>query len=165
MNNDNQEFYTVRGYELLEQGKKDKKMLTSAMEDYLEMIYRHSSQDGYIRINLLSELLNVKPSSATKMVQKLASLGLLDYKKYDIILLTEKGKLIGEYLLRRHSIIEKFLKNIGVKENILAQTELIEHNVKDNTLNSIHLLNSVFEDHPAILKKYIDYKNKKINDL
>lgn len=154
----NREFYTVRGYELLEQ---EKRLLTYAMEDYLEMIYRHSLQDGYIRINVLSELLNVKPSSATKMVQKLTAMDLLDYKKYGIILLTNKGKKIGEFLLKRHNIIEKFLKTIGVKENILVQTELIEHNVSNSTLNSINILNTFFENNPDILEKFIYFKNEK----
>ena len=82
---DNKKFHTVRGYQILDQNKK---LLTSGMEDYLEMIYRNSLVDGYMRINTLSELLNVQASSTTKMVQKLTTLGLLDYKKYGIIFLT-----------------------------------------------------------------------------
>lgn len=78
-------FHTVRGYQLLMQNKN---LLTSSMEDYLEMIYRNSLTEGYVRINTISELLNVAAPSATKMVQKLSKLGLLQYKKYGIILLT-----------------------------------------------------------------------------
>ena len=66
-------FHTVRGYQLLEQKKRT---LTPAMEDYLEMIYRSSLKDGYIRISTLSALLNVRAPSATKMVQKLTALDL-----------------------------------------------------------------------------------------
>ena len=98
-------FHTVRGYQLLEQNKK---ILTSAMEDYLEMIYRYSLTEGYVRINTISELLNVQASSATKMVQKLSQLGLVDYKKYGIISLTETGSEIGKFLLERHQTIEYF---------------------------------------------------------
>jgi DtxR family Mn-dependent transcriptional regulator len=89
------------------------------MEDYLEMIYRNSLTDGYMRINTISELLNVSAPSATKMVQKLTKLGLLDYKKYGIIFLTENGREIGKFLLDRHNLIEAFLKNLGVTDNIL----------------------------------------------
>jgi Mn-dependent DtxR family transcriptional regulator len=39
----------------------------------------------------LPELLNVAAPSATKMVQKIIKLGLLNYKKYGIISLTENG--------------------------------------------------------------------------
>ena len=141
-------FHTVRGYQLLEQ---EKKLLTSAMEDYLEMISRNIREEGYMRINILSELLNVKPSSATKMVQKLTDLGLLDYKKYGIIFLTGKG-------LNRHNIIEEFLKKIGIKENLLIETELIEHNVSANTLKNIKLLNTFLEMHPEVVKEFEEFK-------
>lgn len=144
-------FHTVRGYQLLEQNKK---LLTPAMEDYLEMIYRSSLVEGYMRINTLSELLNVAAPSATKMVQKLSVLGLLDYKKYGIIFLTENGKEIGKYLLQRHNIIELFLKNLGVKVDILIETELIEHTISAATLQKINIYNKFLEQNPDIIIKY-----------
>lgn len=149
------EFHTVRGYQLL---KQEEKLLTSAMEDYLEMIYRNIQKERYMRINTLSELLNVKPSSATKMVQKLTELGLLDYKKYGIIFLTESGRELGKFLLERHNIIEKFLESMGIDENLLIETELIEHNVSANTLKSIDQLNKFFEAHPEVLKEFEKFK-------
>jgi DtxR family transcriptional regulator, Mn-dependent transcriptional regulator len=152
--NNNEEFHTVRGYQLLEQNRKS---LTSAMEDYLEMIYRNSLKEGYMRINMLSELLNVQASSATKMVQKLTSLELLDYKKYGIIFLTESGREIGKYLLARHNIIETFLMLLGVEKGILIETELIEHNISTSTLHKISLLNKFFEGNTEIKKKFDDY--------
>ena len=79
---DNSKFHTVRGYQLMEQNKK---LLTPSMEDYLEMIYRNSLSEGFLRITTLSELLNVSAPSATNMVQKLSLAGLLDYKKHGIV--------------------------------------------------------------------------------
>lgn len=149
-----QKFYTVRGYQLLEQNKK---LLTPAMEDYLEMIYRNSLVEGYMRINILSELLNVQAPSATKMVQKLSKLGLLDYKKYGIIFLTENGREIGKFLLHRHNIIETFLKNLGVKESLLIETELIEHSISANTLNRIKIFNEFIEKDPALLQNFQEF--------
>lgn len=149
-----QDFHTVRGYQLL---NKENRLLTPAMEDYLEMIYRKSMQQGYIRINALSEFLNVAPSSSTKMVQKLARLRLLDYRKYGIVMLTEKGRDLGEFLLQRHNIIERFLETIGIDGSILAETELIEHNVGKNTLQRIDILNRFFENNPDVLHRLKDY--------
>ena len=143
-------FHTVRGYQLLEQNKR---LLTSAMEDYLEMVYRNSLAEGYMRINTLSELLNVAAPSATKMVQKLTALGMLYYKKYGIIFLTENGSEIGKYLLQRHNIIEEFLKNIGVKEDVLTETELMEHTISAATLQKITVFNKFLAQNPAILKE------------
>lgn len=151
-----QKFHTVRGYQLLQQNKN---LLTSGMEDYLEMVYRNSLKEGYLRISKLAELLNVQASSATKMVQKLTRLGLLRYQKYGIIQLTESGKEIGEFLLSRHKIIEKFLKLLGADEEVLVETELIEHNISVDTLQNIDLLNKFMEEEPEFKEKFDKYKN------
>lgn len=148
-------FHTVRGYQLL---KKNEKFLTPAMEDYLEMIYRNSLIEGYMRINTISELLNVAASSATNMIQKLGRLGLINYKKYGIIFLTENGREVGQFLLKRHEIIEDFLIHLGVKENSLIETELIEHNVSTTTLEKIHLFNEFLKQNPDFLEKYEQFQ-------
>lgn len=153
----NNEFHTVRGYQLLEQNKSE---LTSAMEDYLEMIYRNSIKEGYIRINTLAELLNVKAASASRMVQKLGTLGLLIYKKYGIIMLSESGKEIGEYLLKRHHIIEDFLKLLGCEDDLLQQTELMEHNLNSKTVHKMNIFNTFFSDHEDILERLREYQKK-----
>lgn len=149
------EFHTVRGYELL---KQNKKLLTSSMEDYLEMIYRNSLSEGFMRMNTLAGLLNVRASSASKMVQKLGELGFMKYEKYGILKLTPKGESIGKYLLTRHNVIETFLKTIGVTENLLGETELIEHNISIETLKNINLLNKFLSRHPEVLVWFEEYK-------
>jgi DtxR family Mn-dependent transcriptional regulator len=149
------DYHTVRGYEIL--GKR-KDVLSHSMEDYLEMIYRNSQDEGYVRINSLAEALNVQAPSATKMVQKLGKLGLLHYERYGIVRLTEEGKRLGAYLLKRHEIIERFLRIIGVEEKLLVNVELIEHNVTDGALEKIEILNSFFETEPDILKKFEEFK-------
>ena len=151
----NGEFHTVRGYEILDKGKK---LLTNSMEDYLEMIYRTSIEEGYTRINLLAEALNVQASSVTKMVQKLNKLGLIKYEKYGIIQLTDDGREIGIFLMKRHRTIEDFLRLIGLEENILLNTELIEHNVTSDALYKIEMLNSFFQNYPEVLEKYEEYR-------
>jgi len=151
----NNDFHTVRGYQLL---AREDKLLTPAMEDYLEMIYRNIQDEGYMRINALAELLNVRPSSATKMVQKLTQLAFLNYKKYGIIFLTERGKKYGKFLLDRHNIIEKFLKSIGIIDDLLIETELIEHNISANTLKNIDLLTRFLESNPKIIKEFEMFK-------
>ena len=151
----NNQFHTVRGYQLLEQNKS---VLTSAMEDYLEMIYRNSIKEGYIRINTLAELLNVKAASASRMVQKLGILGLLIYKKYGIILLSESGKEIGEYLLKRHHIIEDFLKLLGCEDDLLQQTELMEHNLNPKTVHKMNVFNAFLSEHEDILERLREYQ-------
>lgn len=89
MNRENA-YHTLKGYQLI-----DDAGLTPAMEDYLEMICRILQNGGQVRVLKLSEMLNVKPSSTSKMIRHLGDLGYLNAAKYGDILLTEKGKAAG----------------------------------------------------------------------
>ena len=137
MNNNGAPFYTVRGYALMRQ-KGD--ALTPSMEDYLEMIYRLAEDKGYARITDLAGALHVQSPSASRMVQKLAELEFVHYERYGVIELTEQGRAAGAYLLRRHRIIEAFLRLIGVDKGILEETEKIEHSISAQTLERISML-------------------------
>lgn len=150
-------FHTVRGYQLINQ---QEGQLTPAMEDYLEMVYRLCLQNNYARVGKLSEVLNVKPSSASKMIFKLVNLGYLQYDRYEVILLTEKGKEIGAYLLGRHDMVEQFLKLIG-NSNPLEEAELVEHSLSPSTVSAINTLLEFFERNPGIKKHYEDFKKMK----
>ncbi len=154
------EFHTVRGYQLLRQKNMT---LTPAMEDYLEMVFRSSEEQGYLRLNELAESLNVRASSASKMVQKLGEYGLIKYKKYGIIELTGTGKELGAYLLTRHNIIEKFLSTIGIEENLLKETELIEHNISANTQKHMEIFNRFFESYPEFSKQLRAFVNARLD--
>ena len=59
------EFYTLNGYRL-----KSNYFLTEAQEDYLEMIYRIYLEKKIVHIKDIANNLNVKNSSASKMVNK-----------------------------------------------------------------------------------------------
>ncbi len=145
------DFYTFTGYMKKEKG------LTAAMEDYIEMIYRLSMDKGFTRINDLSSSLNVQPPSATKAAQKLAELNLADYEKYGYITLNEEGKRLGEGLLRRHMMVEEFLRLLGVSDNILEEVEKIEHILDEETLKCISYFVSFIKENPEIEDKYILY--------
>lgn len=153
-NNINSDFRTVRGYQLANQKQGQ---LTPAMEDYLEMAFRLCIEHNYARIGQLSELLNVKPSSASKMISKLANLGYLKYDRYEMIQITEIGSEIGKYLLKRHDTVEYFLKLIG-SLNPLEETELIEHTLSPSTVTALAVLNEFFISNADITQKFIDYK-------
>lgn len=147
MNSGEDKFYTVRGYELMHGEASD---LTSSMEDYLEMVFRLSELKGYARMSNLAQALNVQPSSASAMVQKLAEAGYLEYRRYGMIELTVPGRELGRYLLYRHRIIEEFLSLIGVSAELLAETEKIEHNVSHNTVERIRRLITFFTEKPEL---------------
>lgn len=125
-------FHTQKGYELA-----DESQLTAAMEDYLEMICRLSGEGGYTRISPLSRELQVKPSSASKMVDHLKELGLVRAEKYGCVTPTDKGRAMGRYLLYRHDLLNRFLCAINGTGGELEQVERIEHFIDERTVRNI----------------------------
>jgi len=140
------DFYTFSEYM-----KKEDNSLTASMEDYLEMIYRLSQNTGFTRIHELSHALNVQPPSATNMVKKLSELKLLKYEKYGVVILETDGKILGDSLLKRHNIIEEFLRVIGASEGeILEQTEKIEHTMSSSTIKCLENYINFIKINPEI---------------
>lgn len=134
------------------------KKVTASMEDYIEMIYRLSKENGFARIHELASKLNVKPSSVTKMVQKLSELGYLKYEKYGVIVLKNKGYKLGKILLERHNTVEKLLKILKINDSdILKETEKIEHTLNDNTYKCISKFVMLVENNNE-LEKYLHDK-------
>lgn len=151
------DFYTIRGYNMK---NAEEKLLTPSMEDYLEMIYRICKDQDYIRISQLAKKLNVQPSSATKIVQKLRKLSMVKYEKYGIIQLTDEGEKLGEFLLKRHNILYEFLNNIGTEDSKLEDTEMIEHVISLSTLRNIYILNEFISRNPDILDRFKKFKSE-----
>jgi Mn-dependent DtxR family transcriptional regulator len=150
------EFFTFREYM-----KKDQDTLSASAEDYVEMIYRLSRKSGFTRTNDLASALNVQPPSVTKMVQKLSDLKLIKYEKYGVIMLEDNGLKIGEMLLMRHNIIEEFLSLFNITNNLLEETEKIEHTVNNEILLGMKDLTVFFSENPDILEKFNKYRDGK----
>jgi Mn-dependent DtxR family transcriptional regulator len=150
------EFFTFREYM-----KKDDALLTASMEDYLEMIYRLSRKNGFTRINDLSAALNVQPPSATRMVQKLADVGVVNYERYGMIQLSKKGEEMGKALIERHRIIEDFLNMLGIAGDVLEETEKIEHTISNRTLSYLADFVEFFKNRPEIIHEFHIYRKTK----
>lgn len=128
-------FYTLKGYDLI--GPHE---VSPAMEDYLEMICRCGGNPGYVRINALAARLNVKPSSASKMVAKLREQGFVSFEPYGIVTPTEKGWGLGSYLLHRHEVLQRFFCLVNRSENELRLVEQIEHFIGPDTIGNMEAL-------------------------
>jgi len=124
-------------------------LATPSMEDYLEKIYGLIKGKGYARVSDIATELNLQPSSVTKMVQKLAEAGFINYERYRGLVLTEAGEQLGEAMKDRHAMLEQFLALIGVPEETLRKdVEGIEHHVSPATVQSLEELTTFFELNP-----------------
>ena len=87
--------------------------LTPAGEDYLMKIYELSDRGrDPVRIRDLSQALAVSPSSASRMASAMCSRGLVNFRRYGYITLTERGEATGAYLRRRLAVAEEFFGDL-----------------------------------------------------
>lgn len=126
------DFRTLNGYRCTENNK-----ITPSMEDYLEMITRMSADGAPVRVGELARRLHVTPSSATKMITHLGESGCVYAERYGYITLTEYGRNMGAFLVRRHEIIHRFFCLLNGTGCELTQTEKVEHFIEPHTLASM----------------------------
>ena len=84
-------------------------MNSQSEEDYLKSIYHLEMDYDSISTNSVADYLNMKPSSVTDMLKKLADKKYINYQKYKGSSLTKKGKLIALSIIRKHRLWETFL--------------------------------------------------------
>ena len=85
-------------------------MVTFSEENYLKTIFHleHAFPEG-VSTNALAEKMESKASSVTEMVKKLSQKNLVDYKKYQGVKLSNKGRLSAVKIVRKHRLWEFFL--------------------------------------------------------
>lgn len=85
-------------------------MVTFSEENYLKAIF-HLSKHGSVSVstNAIAKKMDTKASSVTDMIKKLAEKDLVNYKKYQGVDLTERGRLTATSVIRKHRLWEVFL--------------------------------------------------------
>lgn len=99
-------------------------------ENYLKAIYKLLEQDNLkVTTNSIAERMNVKASSVTDMLKKLADKKLINYEKYQGVTLTEKGRKTAVGVIRKHRLWEVFLvEKLNFKWNEVHDiAEQLEH--------------------------------------
>ncbi|HEX2952990.1 MAG TPA: transcriptional regulator MntR [Bacillota bacterium] len=137
-------------------------MLTESMEDYLEMFYRIVERQGYIRSSDLSAAIKVKPSSVTRMLQKLHEAGFIAYEKYKNISLTQKGLTYGRFLVWRDETLKHFLQLFETQIGIEEQVEGIEHYITPQCMRVFQNLIFYFKEDPKRLADLAKFGNQRM---
>lgn len=84
--------------------------LSFTEENYLKAIFSLSTKhEKAVSTNEISNKLETKASSVTDMIKKLAEKKLVDYKKYQGVTLTKKGRERAVLIVRNHRLWEVFL--------------------------------------------------------
>jgi DtxR family Mn-dependent transcriptional regulator len=111
-------------------------------DEYLETMYEFYERDplALVRTGDLSKALSVSPASATEMIQRLASKGLLEYTPYKGARLSKTGMRHGKKMKRRHRLAEVLLDILPFDGNAHATACRLEHAIDDDLEVALSLL-------------------------
>ncbi len=98
------------------------KKLSASLEDYLEAIYNICREGEVARSKTIASVLSVAKPSVTAALRLLKDRGLVNYKPYGYITLTEKGGKVAEVIVKKHDIIKSFFVEILGVDKETAQT-------------------------------------------
>lgn len=123
-------------------------ILTPSLEDYLEELYRFSLSSDSVRVTDISHKLAVSLPSVSKALHKLKKGEFITYQRYGEIILTEKGKQLGDFLVKRNQVLQEFLILIQTNCDIVAEAEAMEHYLSDTTIRSIQAIVTFLKHNP-----------------
>ena len=86
--------------------------LSATLEDYLAVVLRFQREKRFARVSDVSTALGVAKSAVTAALQSLSAKGLLNYKPYEPVTLTDEGEQRAEDIALRHRIIRDFLHEV-----------------------------------------------------
>ena len=114
--------------------------VTRAMEDYLKALFDLGEHD--VKPRALAAAVGVAPASVTGMLDKLASLKLIHYKKYHGATLTPAGRALALEILRHHRLLETYLAQaLGYGwHEVHAEAERLEHAISPDFAERVDAL-------------------------
>lgn len=137
-------------------------MLTPSLEDYLEEVYRFSYTTTSIRVTDISNKLGVTMPSVSKALIKLREKEYISYQPYGNIELTDKGRVLGSFLVERNRLLQEFLSLICARCDISAEAEAMEHYLSKTTIESIQLLVKFIKGNPWLYQEFTVYLKNSI---
>ncbi|MCF7889947.1 metal-dependent transcriptional regulator [Candidatus Bipolaricaulota bacterium] len=136
-------------------------MATQSLEDYLEAIYNSLNRRGHAKTNEIASDLGVKAPSVTEMFDKLRKEGFINYKKYEGVTLTERGREVAKDVSEVHENIKKFLELLQVSPKQADKDACkVEHSLSEESIDQLNKFIDFVERCPeeeARWLKHFDY--------
>ncbi len=113
-----------------------------AAEDYLADIYRLQAAGESATTGIVADRRHVTPASTTSMFKRLARDGLVTYREYEGVTLTEEGQRMALAVLRRHRLVERFLTDVLRLpwESVDDLADQMEHALPDAVVDALETL-------------------------
>ncbi|VEI13984.1 metal-dependent transcriptional regulator [Trueperella bialowiezensis] len=108
--------------------------LSDAHQDYLKALWDNDRYvGGRSSMGDLVARTGQKKSTVTEAVKRMAADGLVDYKPYAGVALTERGRALATHMVRRHRLLETLLVTVFGYEldEVHDDAEVMEHALTD----------------------------------
>ena len=128
--------------------------LTPSQENYLEHIWRLSS-NGAVRAVNLADSVGVKRPSVTRAINTLANLGLVRHEHYGDIELTPTGYRTAQYIIYRDRCLKQFMTQVLQLDSATANEEVcrMEHVVSEKVMQRLDVLSNFISSNGTLQKE------------
>lgn len=113
--------------------------LSRAQQDYIKTIWNLDQMGEKAKMKIVADMLKVKPPTVLAMFRQLLKFGIISYNKQQGAQLTTIGLREAEQLIRKHRLIETFLRTVlKIEEPLLHnEAEKLEHVMSDQLIMKI----------------------------
>jgi DtxR family Mn-dependent transcriptional regulator len=113
--------------------------LSRTQQDYIKAVWNLGQSGEKAKMKIVADTLLVKPPTVLTMFKQLAKMCLISYDKYQGARLTAAGRVEAEQLIRKHRLIETFLRSVlKIEEPLLHdEAEKLEHVMSDQLIMKI----------------------------
>jgi DtxR family Mn-dependent transcriptional regulator len=99
--------------------ERKKQKLSASLEDYLEAILNASDDSGEAKSSDIAKSLGVARPSVTGALKLLAKKGLVNYRPYGTVSLTQAGLSRAAKVAKKHDILESFFMDfLGLNHSV-----------------------------------------------
>ena len=112
--------------------------IQESAENYLETIYILQNRHGHVRSIDIAVALDYSKPSVSRAVKLLRENNYITMAKDGAIDLTESGRKIAEKMHERHTLLSRFLIQLGVEENVAKKDACrMEHVISEETFSKL----------------------------
>lgn len=102
--------------------------LSASLEDYVEVIFNLCGKDGSARSKDIADALSVAKPSVTGALKALSNKGLINYRPYGCVSLTDDGIAEAGKIVKKHFVLETFFTDVlcldkGLAKNAACRAE------------------------------------------
>ena len=149
-------------------GELSEKELSSSLEDYIEAIFNLLGDTEAARSSAIAQDLRVSRASVTGALRALKDRGLVNYKPYGLVTLTDRGVRAAGAVAQKHKILKSFFMDVlGVDDETAQKAACRSEHALGNELIArllcfIEFMNKSAGDSTGVTNEFKVYCRKRL---